>query len=122
MPSISLSSKFLKTLQRSLNNKNITIEILNEMKDGPISSNTTNFYKHLESAILTNYKRSKTASVLLPNSNDISLFRQHGIPGYSSIPVQIPDALRYSRWSIQRSKSQTARSSMDSPQYCYLNI
>jgi acetylornithine deacetylase/succinyl-diaminopimelate desuccinylase-like protein len=83
------TDKFLKILQRSLNNKNITIEILNEMKDGPISSNTTNFYKHLESAILTNYKRSKTATVLLPNSNDISLFRQHGVPGYSTIPVQI---------------------------------
>ncbi|MDP5082391.1 MAG: M20/M25/M40 family metallo-hydrolase [Winogradskyella sp.] len=83
------TDKFLKKLQRSLDNKNITIEIINEMKDSPISSNTTNFYKHLESAILTNYKLSKTASVLLPNSNDISLFRQHGILGYSSIPVQI---------------------------------
>ena len=83
------TDKFLKKLQQSLDNKNISIEVLNEMKDGPISSNTTNFYKHLEAAILTNYKLSKTASVLLPNSNDISLFRQHGILGYSSIPVQI---------------------------------
>ncbi len=83
------TDKFLKILQRSLSNKNITIEILKEMKDGPISSNSTNFYKHLESAILTNYKHSKTATVLLPSSNDISLFRQYGIPGYSSIPVQI---------------------------------
>jgi carboxypeptidase PM20D1 len=83
------TDKFLKILQRSLNNKNIKIEILNEMKDGAISSNTTNFYKHLESAILTNYKLSKTATVLLPSSNDISLFRQNGVSGYSTIPVQI---------------------------------
>lgn len=83
------TDKFLKSLQRDLANKNIKIEILNDMKDGSVSSNTTNFYKHLESAILTNYKRSKTATVLLPSSNDISLFRELGILGYSSIPVQI---------------------------------
>ncbi len=83
------TDKFLKNLRRSLNNKNIIIEILKEMKEAPISSNQTNFYKNLEAAILKNYKKSRTASVLMPNSNDINLFREYGIPGYSSIPVEI---------------------------------
>ena len=83
------TDKFLKNLRRMLSNRKITIEILQESKDPPISSSQTFFYKNLEKAILKNYQQSKTASVFLPNANDISLFREYGIPGYSSVPVEL---------------------------------
>ena len=83
------SQTFIDNLKARLDNDAIEIKVISEMKDGGISSTKTSFFKHLNTAILKSYPKSKTASVLLPNSNDISVFREHNIPAYSLIPIKL---------------------------------
>jgi len=83
------SQTFINNLKAKLDNEAIEIKIISEMKDGGISSTKTPFFNHLNTAILKSYPKSKTASVLLPNSNDISVFREHNIPAYSLIPIKL---------------------------------
>jgi acetylornithine deacetylase/succinyl-diaminopimelate desuccinylase-like protein len=83
------TEKFIKYIKRSLNNKNISIEIIQEMKPVPPSSDDTMFFNNLKKAIELEHDNSKSVAVLLPNANDTSFFREHGIPAYSSVPVKI---------------------------------
>ena len=83
------SEAFINSLKAKLDNEAIEIRIINEMNEGGISSTDTPFFIHLETAILKNYPKSKTASVILPNSNDIGIFREHNIPAYSLIPIKL---------------------------------
>lgn len=83
------TENFIASLKETLENDAIRVQIINEMTNSKISSTATSFYKHLEAAILKNNPKSKTASVLLPNSNDIGIFRELGIPAYSVVPVKL---------------------------------
>lgn len=83
------SEVFINELKIKLDNDAIEINIIKEMKDGGISPTDTSFFRHLETAILKRYPKSKAASVLLPSSNDIAAFREHNILAYSLIPIKL---------------------------------
>ena len=83
------TDKFIKYIKRSLNNRKIEIEILQETRNVESSSTDTVFFNNLKEAIQQNYADSKIAPVLLPNANDTSFFREQGIPSYSTVPLKI---------------------------------
>lgn len=83
------TEKFLKYIKRSLNNKKIDVEILSETPIVKSSSDNSVFFNNFKKAIQLNNPKSNIAAIILPSSNDVSFFREHGIPAYSSVPVKI---------------------------------
>ena len=53
------------------------------------SSDTTKFYSSLNRAIMENYPEAEVIPVMMPNFNDVGIFRSKGVTCYSSFPIQL---------------------------------
>lgn len=84
-----LSSVFLDNVKKRLKNDQIKITILKEMPPMMRLKENQMFYKNLEEVIKSYYPESHVLKVLVPNFNDVGIFRSKGVPGLSSIPVEI---------------------------------
>jgi carboxypeptidase PM20D1 len=80
---------FLADLKKRLKNDSITIKVLNEMPPMLPSSDTTKFYSSLDRAIMENYPEAEVIPVMMPNFNDVGIFRSKGVTCYSSFPIQL---------------------------------
>jgi len=83
------TERFLNYVKQGLNNDDISIEIVKETLQVEPSKEESEFFVNLKTAIEQNYEDCKTATVILPNSNDTAYFRAHGIPSFSTVPVKI---------------------------------
>ena len=88
LPSTS-SDDFLATIKKRLNNDAIKIKVINEMPEMPAIEEATFFYDCLAAVILKQYPKSHVLKVMMPNFNDVGVFRVEGVPAISSIPVEI---------------------------------
>lgn len=80
---------FLEELKKRLKNDQIKITILKDMPPMmPLKENHV-FYDDLAEVIATFYPMSPVIKVLLPNINDVGIFRSKGVSGLSSIPIQL---------------------------------
>ncbi|MBB4081081.1 acetylornithine deacetylase/succinyl-diaminopimelate desuccinylase-like protein [Lewinella aquimaris] len=83
------SEKFLARLRRKLKNDSIKLTVIKEMPEMDPSTEHTVFYRLLKATILERYPDSHVSKIFVPNFSDDGIFRSHGIPAYSSIPVKI---------------------------------
>lgn len=79
--------QFLETLTKKLDNDAIDIKIIQEMPATPISSADSYFYNSISNALKTSYPESDVIKTLLPNFNDVGVFRGAGVQGFSFTPV-----------------------------------
>ena len=86
LPTVS-SEIFLAELTKKLGNDNIKIKILQSMPDIKYSNNNSIYYQSIDKAIKHTYPTSNVITILLPNFNDIGIFRQAGVPGFAISPV-----------------------------------
>ena len=80
---------FLADLKKRLKNDLISVKVLNEMPPMSPSSDTTKFYRSLNRAILENYPKAEVIPMMMPNFNDVGIFRSKGVTCYSSFPIQL---------------------------------
>lgn len=79
--------EFLNWVKSRLNNDAIEIRVLERSpKVNPSPSNSI-YHKSLADAIIAYYPNAKTMNMFMPNTNDLSPFRQRNIPSYGTIPV-----------------------------------
>ena len=88
LPSAS-SDRFLNRLSKKISKLSIDIKVLKEMPEMQPSSDSSIFYKNLKDAILEKYPESQVVKMFAPNFSDAGIFRSHGIPAFSSIPVEM---------------------------------
>ena len=81
------SELFLEKLKKRLNNDNIKVTIKENMPDVIPSNSQTNFYKSIEKALLQSYPDSNVITTLLPNFNDVGIFRLFNVPAYAITPL-----------------------------------
>jgi len=86
LPSESRES-FLADLRKRLNNDKIEINILETMPDVACSEINSKYYTSMSKAVKSLYTESDVIVTLLPNFNDLGIFRQAGIQSYAVIPV-----------------------------------
>lgn len=79
--------EFLNDLKKRLKNDAIKITVVNEMPPMQPSSDTTIYYRSLEKAITKQYPQSYVMPMMMPNFNDVGIFRSKGITCYSSFPI-----------------------------------
>ncbi len=80
---------FIRGLSRRLNHKEIQISIETAMPEQQVSDHQSPYFQYLSSAIKKNYKDAEVAYLLVPFANDSGVFRNEGVPAYSSIPALI---------------------------------
>ena len=81
------SEQFLSDLRKKLKNENIQISVKENMPDVIPSRIETIFYKSIEKALKSNYADCDVITTLLPNFNDVGVFRLFKVPGYAITPV-----------------------------------
>ena len=81
------NNTFLALVKKRLNNDNIKITIVENMLETIPSSTKTIYYKNLSEAIISYYPDATTLPMMLPNINDLGVFRAKNIPSYGSMPV-----------------------------------
>lgn len=81
------SELFLEKLKKKLDNENIQLVIKENMPDAIPSSNETVYYKSIEKALLKEYPNSDVITTLLPNFNDVGIFRLFNVPAYAITPM-----------------------------------
>ncbi|NJB86476.1 acetylornithine deacetylase/succinyl-diaminopimelate desuccinylase-like protein [Lewinella marina] len=81
--------KFLARLERRMNNPDIRITVLKQMPETLPSSPRSPFFQYLSASIREHYLDSEVASIFLPSSSDLGLFRSHGVPAFASVPVRL---------------------------------
>jgi acetylornithine deacetylase/succinyl-diaminopimelate desuccinylase-like protein len=86
------SELFLKKLKKRLNNDSIKVTIKENMPDVTPSNNQTNYYKSIEKALLQSYPNSDVITTLLPNFNDVGIFRLFNVPAYAITPLVLERA------------------------------
>tara|TARA_B100000683_G_scaffold65640_3_gene64464 strand:- start:7606 stop:9015 length:1410 start_codon:yes stop_codon:yes gene_type:complete len=80
---------FLAYFKKQLNNDSIHVSVLYEMPPMHPSSDTTKFYKAMRDAIQYVYPEAAIMPIIMPNFNDVGVFRSKGIDCYSSFPIQL---------------------------------
>ena len=78
---------FMADLTKKLANAAVNIKILEAMPEVKNSSTETSYYKSIQKALKHTYPESDVISVLMPNFNDVGIFRLSGIPAYAFTPV-----------------------------------
>ena len=78
---------FMADLTKKLANDAVNIKILEAMPEVKNSSTETSYYKSIQEALKHTYPESDVISVLMPNFNDVGIFRLSGIPAYAFTPV-----------------------------------
>lgn len=81
--------EFLADFKKRLKNDSIKISVVYEMPPMEPSSDTTIYYKSLESAIKTIYPDAAVMPLMMPNFNDVGIFRSKGVTCYSSFPIHL---------------------------------
>lgn len=82
-------NEFKEEIRKTLNNENISINVIKSTPGNKPSSNSNLFYKNLRNAIIEAYPDAKTVDVIMPNINDMGYFRALGVPAYGSIPISL---------------------------------
>lgn len=80
-------TEFLNKVKSRLDNDAIEIRVLERGPQVEPSPSNSIYYKSLTDAISSYYPSAKTMNMLMPNTNDLSAFRQRNIPSYGAIPV-----------------------------------
>ena len=80
---------FLSEFKKKLNNNAIKVSVVYEMPPMEPSSDTTKYFKAMKNAIQTIYPKSVTIPIMMPNFNDVGVFRSNGVTCYSSFPIQL---------------------------------
>jgi len=78
---------FMADLTKKIANDAVNINIIEAMPEVKNSSTETKYYKGIHEAIKKSYPESDVISVLMPNFNDVGIFRLSGIPAYAFTPV-----------------------------------
>jgi carboxypeptidase PM20D1 len=81
--------EFLIHLKKRLRNDSIRITVIHEMPEMQPSDGESIYFNHLKSVILEKYPESHVIKVLVPNFNDVGVFRSKGVQGLSSIPIKL---------------------------------
>lgn len=80
---------FLAEFKKKLNNDSIKVSVVYEMPPMTPSSDTSKFYIAMDTAIQTLYPDAAVMPLMMPNFNDVGIFRSQGITCYSSFPIQL---------------------------------
>ncbi|MFB9053488.1 M20/M25/M40 family metallo-hydrolase [Formosa undariae] len=83
------NEEFLAKIKKQLKNKNIMVEVIQQMPITQASDDTTMFFSKIKEAIKKNYPHAHSLSVSVPNYNDVSFFRAKGINSYCFTPIQL---------------------------------
>lgn len=81
--------EFLADFKKRLKNDSIQITVVNEMPPMAPSSDTSVYYRSLEKAIAKKYPEAYIMPMMMPNFNDVGIFRSKGITCYSSFPIML---------------------------------
>jgi acetylornithine deacetylase/succinyl-diaminopimelate desuccinylase-like protein len=81
--------EFLEAFKKQLDNDSIQISVVFEMPPMVPSSDTSMYYKALNKAIQTVYPKAVTIPMILPNFNDVGVFRSNNITCYSVFPIHL---------------------------------
>jgi acetylornithine deacetylase/succinyl-diaminopimelate desuccinylase-like protein len=79
--------EFLASLRKLLKDDNIKIEVIKSQPKSVPSSSETVFFKNLSLAIQEKYPTSTTMDMMMPNVNDLGIFRLDNIPAYGTMPI-----------------------------------
>jgi acetylornithine deacetylase/succinyl-diaminopimelate desuccinylase-like protein len=88
MPSTN-ENEFIAEVKKRLKNDNIKINIVELAIKSEASSIESIYYQGLEKAIIKKYENAEVMPILLPNINDLGVFRTKGIPCYASVPIML---------------------------------
>ncbi|MFD1315919.1 M20/M25/M40 family metallo-hydrolase [Namhaeicola litoreus] len=80
-------TEFLKDIKKRLKNDSISVNIVEQTPRTYPSGKQNIYYQNLKKAIQMNYAGAEVISVIMPNLNDLGVFRSKGIPCYATIPV-----------------------------------
>lgn len=81
--------EFLAEFRKQLDNDSIQVSVVYEMPPMVPSSDTSTYFKALNKAIHSIYPEAVTIPMMLPNFNDVGLFRSNGVPCYSVFPIHL---------------------------------
>ncbi len=81
--------EFLVEIKKRLKNDNIKVKVVEIAPSSEPSPTDNLFYTHLEKAIMEKYENAEVIPILLPNINDLGIFRSKGIPCYASVPIKL---------------------------------
>ena len=79
--------EFLALIRKLLNNDSIKITVIKSQPMNVPSSPETVFFKNLSLAIQEKYPESTTMDMMMPNVNDLGIFRLDNIPAYGTMPI-----------------------------------
>lgn len=79
--------KFIKDIKKRLKNDSISVKIIEQTARTFPSGKQNIYYQNLKKAIKLNYAGAEVISLIMPNLNDLGVFREKGIPCYATIPV-----------------------------------
>ncbi len=79
--------EFLTMIKKKLNNDDIKIKILKSTTRIKPSSTENLYRKNLALAIQEKYPSSTTMNMMMPNTNDLGVFRAKNIPSYGTLPI-----------------------------------
>jgi len=79
--------EFLTMIREKLNNDDIKIKVLKSTLRIEPSSTENLYRKNLALAIQKKYPTSTTMNMMMPNTNDLGVFRAKNIPSYGTLPI-----------------------------------
>ncbi len=79
--------EFLTMIRKKLNNDDIKIKVIKSSPSVEPSNTENLFLKNLALAIQENYPTSTTMSMMMPNANDLGVFRAKNLPSYGTLPI-----------------------------------
>ena len=79
--------QFLDMIRKQLKDESIKITVIKSLPKNDPSSSETIFFKNLTRAIQEKYPKSTTIDMMMPNVNDLGVFRAENIPAYGTFPI-----------------------------------
>lgn len=79
--------EFLAMIRKLLDDDSIKITVIKSQPKMIPSKSETIFFKNLSLAIGEKYPGSTTMDMMMPNVNDLGVFRLDGIPAYGTMPI-----------------------------------
>jgi len=79
--------EFLAMVRKLLDDDSIKITVTKSQPKMIPSESETVFFKNLSLAIAEKYPGSSTMDMMMPNVNDLGVFRLDGIPAYGTMPI-----------------------------------
>ncbi len=81
------AEEFLSEIKARLGNDKIKVNVIHSMPSMVTAEKENMYYRSMAQAIQEMYPGSHVFSTMLPNFNDVGVFRAKGIPAYGVIPV-----------------------------------